>query len=265
MLRAFSPPEKHRPRPKILQRAIEGVDCYFAKPSLLPTLNSANGSPRQQRSERREACTAILGTLLHYTDLLTLRVIIPRDDGQAHGLTMERIAELAGIGLRRAERAVRDIKAAGICGVHPIAVELEDGSYTGAAAIRTLPASLFDLLGLGKWLQHERRRAYDRIRKRQDRKPGPKARAHLDLLARSIEAKTSSALKAALGAGGRVQAPEADPRRLTAGEQHLVAAIMAGPEFLELAARYPEKGPRELLDLHREIYPQAHRPPRGPP
>jgi hypothetical protein len=71
-------------------------------------LNLANGKDSQQRSERREGC------LIHYLDLLTLRVGIPQDDGSFGGIGLEWIAELSGMGLRRVERATHDLVAAGI-------------------------------------------------------------------------------------------------------------------------------------------------------
>lgn len=71
--RWFVPPEKHANRPGILRRIIQSIRDYYARPGeILPGLNAANESDRQQRSERREACVAILGCILHYTDLITL-------------------------------------------------------------------------------------------------------------------------------------------------------------------------------------------------
>lgn len=147
--RWFAPPEKHANRPGILRRIIQSIRDYYAKPGeILPGLNSANESDRQQRSERREACVAILGCILHYTDLITLRVGIPQPDGGMAGLTMPFLAELSGLGERRAERAVHDLKAAGIITVHPICQQLDDAAYKGIAAIRTVCKHLFTALGL---------------------------------------------------------------------------------------------------------------------
>jgi hypothetical protein len=180
--RFFSPPARHAARPKIIQRIITAIRGYYHSPSAtLPGLNAANESERQQRSERREACCAILGAILHYTDLVTLRVGIPQADGSMAGLTMETLAKLSGLAhvddsgavvcIRRAERAVADLKAAGILTVHALCERLEDATYRGTAAIRTVSKHLFAALGLGGWLEHERRRAKERAeakaRKRQ--------------------------------------------------------------------------------------------------
>ncbi|MCP5460035.1 MAG: hypothetical protein H6971_10450, partial [Gammaproteobacteria bacterium] len=114
--RWFQPPEKHAPRPAILRKLNEKLRGYYRRPGvLLPSLNGVNGSERQQRSERREACLDLLGGLVHYLDLATLRVGVPGDEG-FRGIPMARLAGLSGLSLRRAERACRDLVAAGIIG-----------------------------------------------------------------------------------------------------------------------------------------------------
>jgi hypothetical protein len=122
----------------------------------------------------------VLSALAHYLDLATLRVGIPQGDGSFCGLTMEKIAELAGIGLRRAERAIADLVAAGLVGVHPIAVETAPGQFEGRAAIRTVSPALFAAFGLGKWLRYEREKASARRRK-QERKAEAQAQAKIAL------------------------------------------------------------------------------------
>lgn len=166
--RWFEPPEKHADRPGVLRRLIERIRDYYDSPQkILPALNAVNKSDRQQRSERREACVDLLGCLLHYTDLVTLRVGIPQADGTFQGLTMEFLALTSGLGLRRAERAIHDLAAAGIVSIHPIAQRLEDCTYKGFAAIRVISRSLFDAFGLGAWLRHEREKAAKRREKKQ--------------------------------------------------------------------------------------------------
>lgn len=171
--RWFDPPQKHADRPHVLRKLIERIRDYYASPQkTLPGLNAVNESDRQQRSERREACICLLGCLLHYTDLVTLRVGIPQADGSFQGLTMEFLAKTSGLGLRRAERAIHDLAAAGIISIHPIAKRLEDCAYKGFAAIRAVSRSLFDAFGLGKWLRHEREKAVKR-REKKARKVSP--------------------------------------------------------------------------------------------
>ena len=169
--RWFEPPPQHAARPKILLQLQERVRAYFDDPKVLPSLNAANGSPRQQRSERREACLDLLGALVHYLDLATLQVGIPQADGSIQGLSLAFLAEKAGLGRRRAERACRDLRKAGLVNIHPRAQKTEDGHYRGQPAIRGVPEALFQVFGLHQWLQHERDKAvkrHRRHRRRQD-------------------------------------------------------------------------------------------------
>ena len=167
--RWFEPPPQHANRPKILRQLQERVRAYFDDPKVLPSLNAANGSPRQQRSERREACLDLLGALVHYLDLATLRVGIPQADGSIQGLSLAFLAEKAGLGRRRAERACRDLRKAGLVNIHPRAQKTEDGHYRGQPAIRGVPEALFQVFGLAKWLQHERDKAVKRRRRHRRR------------------------------------------------------------------------------------------------
>ena len=167
--RRFAAPSHHAPHPKILVKLQAAVRAYFADPAVLPSLNAANGSARRQRSERREACLALLGALVHYLDLVTLRVGVPQADGSFKGLTLEFLAERAGLGLRRTERACRDLRKAGLVEIYPLAQKTEDGRHRGLPAMRRLPISLFKVFGLNKWLQHERDKAANRRRRQRRR------------------------------------------------------------------------------------------------
>ncbi len=179
--RWFHPPEKHT-RPQIIRKIIGEIRRYYADPgATIPSLNLANGSDRQQRSERREACLSVLACLLHYLDLATLRVGIPQHDASFQGVSMPFIAEKSGLTLRRTERAVADLVKAGLITVHPLCEKISECAYKGFAAIRTLNRKLFTLFGLGGRLKYERDRAAARLKKKH-RKTELKARANLDLL-----------------------------------------------------------------------------------
>lgn len=178
--RYFTPPEKHKLHPMIIRRTIEAACRYYVNPGILPALNAVNGSTRQQRSERREACVALLCCLLHYTELVTLRVGIPQADGSMKGLTVPYLAQLSGLDERRAERAFKDLKAAGIITVHTICEKLDELSYKGVAAIRTVSQHLFTALGFGDWLRNERRKAAER-RQKKDAKRNAKAAANVNM------------------------------------------------------------------------------------
>jgi hypothetical protein len=189
--RWFEPPAGHRERPGILRKLMEKARAYYTDPAgTLPSLNLANGSERQQRSERRESGLAVLFVFIHYLDLVTLRIGIPQGDGAFGGLTMEKIAALAGIELRRAERAVADLVAAGLVGVHTIVVETAPGQFVGRAAIRTVSPMLFAAFGLGGWLRHEREKASARRRK-QERKAAAAGLAKIALTVRGAVSKVT--------------------------------------------------------------------------
>lgn len=185
--RWFAPPALHARRPGILVKLGEKLKAYYPHPDVLPSLNAANGSSRQQRSERREACVQLLGAVVHYLDLVTLRVGIPGADGLFQGLTLDFLASVSGLGLRRAERAASDLARAGMLTTHPIA-ERHEGGYRGFAAIRTLHPRLFAALGLGAWLRHERDKASTRLRKKL-RKQAAKAQANFGLMFRGASCK----------------------------------------------------------------------------
>ena len=196
--RWFDPPSSHARRPGILRKLSERLRDYYRAPrKFIPSLDTANGSDRQQRSERREACLALLGCIVHYSDLVTLRVGIPQADGSFAGLTMPFLAELSGLGERRAERAIHDLKIAGLVTVHPICKRLDDCAYKGVAAIRALSAKAFDIFGLGRWLRHERDKAAARRRKKR----------------RNAEAADAAKATLPLGRIGAVSQRDTEPER----------------------------------------------------
>jgi len=179
--RWFEAPEKHT-RPHIIKKLIHAVKDYYKEPnSTIPSLNLSNGSDRQQRSERREACISVLGCLIHYLDLATLRVGIPHADQSFQGIKMTFIAERCDLTLRRTERAVADLVSSGLLTVYPLCEKLEDASYKGYAAIRTISIKLFSVFGLGGRLKYEREKAAARVRKKQ-KKSLNSAKAKIELM-----------------------------------------------------------------------------------
>jgi len=100
--------------PPILTELAERLQDYYHRPrQLIPSLDLANGSNRQQRSERREACVLLLNALLKYTDLASLRVGIPTQNGFL-SLTVDYIAKQTGMTLKRVERALADLKTSSL-------------------------------------------------------------------------------------------------------------------------------------------------------
>ena len=146
--------------PRVLTELMHRLGRYLDAPDeWLPSLNRANGSTRQQRTERSVACMQLLRASLKYLDLLTLRVGIPATNGGMQNLTLPFLAEQAGLDQRRAERAMHDLQKARLTSVRPRCERINDGNYRGLAAIRYLPLALFGAFGLAKWLRHERSKA----------------------------------------------------------------------------------------------------------
>jgi hypothetical protein len=197
--RSFEAPPHHKPRPGILRKLTEKLASYYDSPAkTLPSLNLANGRDSQQRSERREACLQLLSCLIHFLDLLTLRVGVPKEDGTFAGLSLPYLANLSGLEHRRAERACHDLVASGILTVHPIArhktapgfaTKTSTDDFKGLPAIRTISKALFRSFNLGHWLKHERDKASKRQRNQTSKE---EAMGRMELALKAAQAKTKT-------------------------------------------------------------------------
>lgn len=178
----FRPNPDDKKRPQILLDLIEKLDAYLLDPKVIPSLNQANDSERDQRGERREACVQLLGVIVYHMDLRTMRVGVLHQDGSFNGIKMEDLAEEAGIGLRRAERAIADLVSAGIVDVYPVAERAQEGTIFGLPAIRRVSESLFRVFGMIVRLGFERKRVSNKQRQED------KGRQELALKAAKIKA-----------------------------------------------------------------------------
>lgn len=184
--------------PRILTLCMERLDAYFTRPKkVIPSLNLANGSTRKQRSERRESCILLLKALIKRVDLVSLRVGIPTAEGFSC-YTLDYVALDTGVALRRIERAMHDLKAAGIITVSQPREQQSDGSWKGLAAVKTISKHLFGLLGLAEMLKKER----DKASKRMKQKIQGWAE---ELITRTSRARDSLSLKAAYARVGKKQ------------------------------------------------------------
>lgn len=171
LTRAGTAPGKQRP--KILQELQERMRRYFHAPGCLPSLRAANQSPkgRQQRSERREACLQLLTAIIEFTDLASLRCGIPTPEG-FQSLKLEVLVKYTALHPRRAERAMADLKRAGLITVAQPRQLKEDGSWRGLAAVKAVNRLLFGAFGLLRRLGHEQQRATARLAKKAKRAGG---------------------------------------------------------------------------------------------
>ena len=153
--------------PGILRELQERLERYYSSPNTLPSLRNANRSAqgRRMRSERREACLLLLKAIIAHTDLVSLRCGFPSKQGFI-SLTLDWLTDFTGLGFRRAERALADLKRANLITVSQPRQLQEDGTWKGLAAVKAVNRLLFTAFGLGRRLQHEKQRASDRLAKK---------------------------------------------------------------------------------------------------
>lgn len=157
--------------PRVLTLCAERITGYYYRPrKVLPSLDLANGSDRQQRSERRESCLRTLAALLKFCDVASLRVGIPAHEGFIN-LRLNVIASHSGMGLKRVERAVKDLKAAGLLTVAQPRHLQPDGTWRGLAAVKAVSKHLFAAFGLTRMLEIERKKASKRLKAKLGDKP----------------------------------------------------------------------------------------------
>ncbi|NRB40669.1 MAG: hypothetical protein HRU20_19740 [Pseudomonadales bacterium] len=144
--------------PWVIRELIDRLPEYFWNPEgKLHSLNNANDSDRQQRTERRESCICVLMAILKHTDLVTMRMGIPNNQGFKH-LSWKVIANATGYHIKRVQRAVKDLKAAGIITVKARYEIKEDGSYRGLSAAKSVSPLIFAAFGLDKRLAKARKK-----------------------------------------------------------------------------------------------------------
>ena len=145
--RFFQKPASHKERPKVINWAIEAWRRFYCLPtSYFKEIRMRRNSTRQQRSEAREALASISQVLLHYTELASLRVGVPHASEGFRSLTIEFLADRAGIGLKRAQRAIQLLVRAGYLKmIERFDIKEEEGKerFIGLAAVKCLTPSFF--------------------------------------------------------------------------------------------------------------------------
>jgi DNA-binding transcriptional ArsR family regulator len=99
-------------------------------------------------------------------DLASLCLGTPTLDNGFVDVPMKKIVEATGMSQRRCERAIADIKEAGLMEVKQPRRINEQGKYVGLRAVRVIRAAFFEFLNLGPMLEQERARATERLRRR---------------------------------------------------------------------------------------------------
>lgn len=164
----LSPPESIKKGPgappRVLSLAAEKAKEWFFHPGQCPELQTSPN--RQTRSERREAIQIVLEALLKRLDLASLCVGTPTPADGLVDVDMKTIVADTGLGQRRCERAIGQLKDAGFLKVEQPRYRNEEGAYFGLRAIRVFTKKFFDWLGLGLMLARERDRAAMALRRK---------------------------------------------------------------------------------------------------
>jgi uncharacterized protein YxeA len=146
--RFFNPPDHHKQRPAILDRAIDAWEVVYRKAKkFFKKLATSHNNGRQVRSERREAIASISQVMLHYLELSTLRVGFYVGSKFVH-LDQEYMAKKAGLSLSRAKRAIADLEEEGYVKITRQYKKKEDGTFEGEPSIREITVQFFIDLGM---------------------------------------------------------------------------------------------------------------------
>ena len=152
--------------PRILSLAAERAKTWYRHPQKCHALNRGK---RQTRSERREAYQIILETMLSFLDLASLCLGTPTLDHGFVDVDMKALVSASGMSQRRCERAIADLKDAGLMEVKQPRKINEHGDYVGLRAIRVIREAFFEFLDLGPMLRTERARATEKLRQKAQR------------------------------------------------------------------------------------------------
>jgi hypothetical protein len=149
--------------PRILSLAADRAKAWYRHPQKCHLLNKGK---RQTRSERREAYQVIIETMLSFLDLAALCLGTPTLDNGFVDVDMKSLVKISGMSQRRCERAIADLKEAGLMEVKQPRKINEHGDYVGLRAIRVIREAFFEFLQLGPMLQKERARATEALRRK---------------------------------------------------------------------------------------------------
>lgn len=146
--RFYHRPEHHKPRPGILEQAIEKIKDLARKPKRILQKLARHLNDRQVRSEQRESLVSVMQVLLHFLDLVTLRVGFYSGLDKFIPLDLEYIAKKAGIHYLRAKRALERLADVGYITIIRQFDKKEDGTFSGKPSIRTISIQFFMDLGI---------------------------------------------------------------------------------------------------------------------
>jgi len=133
-------------RPDVLKIAVDKCrQFYFKHKTYLTDLNTLNPSGRQKKSERREAISAVMQVLISYTDLCSFMVGTPTKMGGFYSLRSEFIASKLDIGIKRVNRALKDLVDAGYISTKTKYVGVKEKGIFGIRQIMMKYHTLYSL------------------------------------------------------------------------------------------------------------------------
>lgn len=260
--RFFEQPQLHKDRPDVISIAQENVKkFYYHANSWLQSLWLVRGSSRQERSEAREGESIVIGIILHYTELASMRVGVPcHEDGAFKNLSLKFIAQKAGFrkpgdhpdkGIMRVWRVLNRLKMAGYIEVTKRFDKYidDDGltKYKGLAAVKRLTPKLFTELGISLQRLGIKRRA---ARKRLNRRIAAEKKRMLEL-----SDKAKEKLRAIINSGkvgikrivsGKYKKYEDARTRKAQAQAEFNRKKEATAHLYELMQQYPEMTAREI-------------------
>ena len=197
----FVIPSNHKPRAKVVQETDKKLALAYRTPKLsLKTLQFHDSTGHRVRSQRREAAIALLQVMNYYQDDATGRIGRLNNDGTFNDLSLKKLAKYAGLLLKRAKRAMRDIVRSGYLKViRQFNMDDVTGKVTGLPSIRSfLPKFFIDLDVKGKiWAKwfNQRGWAKERTEKKLNKVDRKKSRAMMALIKGTIEQMGSAVKK----------------------------------------------------------------------
>ena len=209
--------------PRILSLAAERAKAWYRHPQQCHVLNKGK---RQIRSERREAHQIIIETMLSFLDLASMCLGTPTLDNGFVDVDMKTIVSASGISQRRCERAIADLKEAGLVEVKQPRRVNEHGEYVGLRAIRVVREAFFEFLQLGPMLRRERAKATERLRRKAQRA----SRILTDMMRRTFQGM-KGAIRQSLLPRAEQERRDADSRRWSLTCAKYMLAGFSGDEL----------------------------------
>lgn len=250
----FSIPESHKRRSLIIQEVDKKLqDAYFKPQKDLNSLqNHLETTGNQVKSQAREAAISLLKVMNYYQDDATGRVGRRMDDGKFKDMSLSRLAQLAGIQLKRAKRAMKLIIRAGYMQVVRQWYRAANGDIFALPSLRKfLPKFFTDLDIKGSvWQKLFSLREYKQQRdaKKETKQNRKQARAALGLITETLKEKGKKLTGTFGGMVKKITGQKSNPAEIEHKRQLTQKA-------LEMFNRDPSRSPTEYLKLLQSQYP----------